>query len=79
MSRELRARLVHAFSRTAVPLSAYYAVTLALPIANGAAWSGATFVKHAIVVLAVPPIAIVLAVAGHAMARTALYCIIKAK
>ena len=46
-----------AFRRTAVPLAAYYAVTLALPLANGAARSGA-FRRHALVVLAVPPIVI---------------------
>jgi exosortase K len=51
----------HAFRRTALPLVSYYAVTLAVPVANGAAQSGAAFVKHAITVLVVPPIAIVLA------------------
>jgi hypothetical protein len=69
MSREFWAGLRHAFSRTAVPLGAYYAVTLALPLANGAARSGAIFAKHALVVLVVPPVAIVVAFAGHAIAR----------
>jgi hypothetical protein len=61
-----------AFRRTAPPLASYYAVTLALPLANGAAQSGA-FVKHALVVLVVPPIAIILACTvyrvAHALVR----------
>ena len=44
-----------------IPLAAYYSVTLALPLANGAAAFGAAFVRHALVVLAVPPILIVAA------------------
>ena len=56
--------VARAFRRTALPLSAYYAVTLALPLANGAAESGA-FVEHALVVLIVPPAAIILACAVH--------------
>jgi hypothetical protein len=52
----------------AVPLASYYAVTLALPLANGAAQSGDAFVKHALVVLVVPPLAIVLACVVHAIA-----------
>jgi hypothetical protein len=60
MSRVLRARVAHAFRRLALPLASYYAVTLALPLANGAALSGA-FMKHALVVLIVPPVAIMLA------------------
>jgi hypothetical protein len=42
-----------AFRRTALPLVAYYALTLAIPFANGAAQTDA-FVKHALVVLVVP-------------------------
>ena len=59
MTEMLRTRVGHAFRRMAVPLVAYYIVTLALPIANGAARSGAAFVRHAIVVLVVPVVAIV--------------------
>ena len=55
-----------AFRRTALPLASYYAVTLALPLANGAAQSDA-FVEHALVVLIVPPVAIILACAVHAV------------
>jgi hypothetical protein len=54
------AAVARAFRRTAVPLAAYYAITLGLPLANGAARSGA-FVDHALVVLVVPPAVIVLA------------------
>jgi hypothetical protein len=61
-----------AFRRTALPLAAYYAVTLALPFANGAAQSDA-FVEHALVVLSVPPVAVILAcvvyTVVHALAR----------
>jgi len=43
-----------------IPLAAYYAVTLAIPLANGAARSGGAFTSHALVVLAVPPVLILL-------------------
>ena len=58
MTEMLRTRVGHAFRRMAVPLVAYYTVTLVLPLANGAAQAGAAFVKHAIVVLVVPAVAI---------------------
>ena len=64
----LRTRIAHAFRRVALPLASYYAVTLALPLANGAAPSGA-FVEHALVVLVVPPIAIILGCAVHTIAH----------
>jgi cation transport ATPase len=70
MSRVPWARVAHAFRRVALPLASYYAVTLALPLANGAALSRA-FMEHALVVLIVPPVAIILACAVHmACART---------
>jgi hypothetical protein len=56
--------VAHAFRRTALPLASYYAVTLAVPLANGAAQSGA-FVEHALAVLIVPPVAIILACTVH--------------
>ena len=62
-------RIVAAFRRTAVPLAAYYAVTLALPLANGAAQSGGAFVRHAVVVLAVPPALILIWCAARASLR----------
>lgn len=59
--------LARAFHRAAVPLVAYYAVTLALPVANGAARSGTVFVKHAVVVLLVPLLAVSLCGTIHAV------------
>jgi hypothetical protein len=59
-------RIGRAFRRAALPLVSYYAVTLAMPLANGAAKSGA-FVEHALVVLAAPVIAIILACAVRAL------------
>lgn len=58
-----------AFRRTALPLVSYYAVTLGLPLAHGAAQSGARFVSHALVVLVVPPAVIALAGAASAASR----------
>lgn len=68
MSRVLWARVAHAFRRMALPLASYYAVTLALPLANGATLSG-TFMEHALVVLIVPPVALMLACAVHTIAH----------
>jgi exosortase K len=65
-----RAIARHSIHWTAVPLAAYYAVTLALPLANGAAQSGGAFVRHALVVLAVPPILVVLGWAAYGVARS---------
>jgi hypothetical protein len=62
MKRAFRTGVGHAFRRTALPLAAYYAVTLALPLANGAVGSQA-FGRHALVVLVVPPIVIFFTVA----------------
>ena len=47
-----------AFRRAGTPLACYYAVTLALPLANGA--GGSAFLEHALVVFAVPPALIML-------------------
>ena len=52
------------FRRAATPLGFYYAVTLALPLANGA--GGSAFRDHACVVLAVPPALIVVFCLAHA-------------
>jgi hypothetical protein len=74
MNRVPRTSIAHAFRRMALPLASYYAVTLALPLVNGAARSGA-FVEHAVVVLVVPPVAIILACAipktAHVLASAA--------
>jgi hypothetical protein len=55
----------HAFRRAAIPLAAYYAVTLAFPFANGAA--GPAFFRHAAVVLMVPLVLILLLWAVRAL------------
>jgi hypothetical protein len=59
-----------AFRRAAVPLTAYYLVTLVLPLANGAAQSGAPFLEHALIVIVVPPTLIILACAVHSMSAS---------
>ena len=58
-----------AFRRLALPLAWYYAVTLAIPLANGAAEVGTVFMWHALVVLVVPPFLIVAASGAREMAR----------
>ena len=47
-----------AFRRAGIPLAFYYAVTLGLPVANGA--GGSAFLEHALVVLAIPPVLVLL-------------------
>ena len=64
--------IAHAFRRMALPLGAYYGITLVVPLANGAAQSGAIFAQHAMVVLVVPPAAIALVCLGHAICIRAL-------
>ena len=54
--------------RTALPLAAYYGVTLAIPIINGAQLSGA-FLDHATTVVLVPLAAIALSCAVQFAAR----------
>ena len=68
MSGVCWARIARAFRRVALPLASYYGVTLALPLANGATLSGA-FMEHALVVLVVPPIAIILGCGVHTIAH----------
>jgi len=63
------AQLWPAFRRAAVPLAWYYAVTLAVPLANGATHTGTVFFEHALVVLVVPPALIVLACAARGIAQ----------
>jgi hypothetical protein len=61
--------VTHAFRRAAVPLAWYYAITIGLPLANGASARGAPFVKHMIVVLAVPLLLILAACGTCGVAR----------
>jgi hypothetical protein len=69
MSGMLWIAVGNAFRRTALPLLSYYALTLAVPLANGAALSDSAFVRHAITVFAIPPVAIVLACTVHSILR----------
>jgi hypothetical protein len=69
MIRMMRQTVARAFRRAALPLGWYYAVTLALPIANGATLTDRAFVEHAVVVLAVPLALIVVACVGHALTQ----------
>ena len=69
MSGMLWTAVGNAFRRTALPLLSYYALTLAVPIANGAALSDMAFGRHAVTVLVVPPVAILLACAVHSTFR----------
>jgi hypothetical protein len=65
MSGMLWTAVGNAFRRMALPLLSYYALTLAVPLANGAAQSDTAFVRHAVTVLVVPPVAILLACSVH--------------
>jgi hypothetical protein len=58
MNRAMQSAIVKAFRRAALPLGWYYAITIGLPLANGAAQAGAAFTGHALVVLVVPLILI---------------------
>jgi len=60
--RRLRDEGVRIARRLATPLFWYYAITIVIPIANGAA-SNRDFAEHALVVL-VLPVALVLALGG---------------
>ena len=68
MMRTREGRVARAFRRTALPLCSYYAITLVVPVANGAVLSGA-FVRHALIVLMAPPAAILLACGLSASAQ----------
>jgi hypothetical protein len=68
VTRAIWSAVAQAFQRAAPPLVWYYAaVTLALPLAHGAAQAGAAFVEHAAVVLVLPPALIVLACATRTL------------
>jgi exosortase K len=58
------------FRSLALPLACYYAITLAVPLVNGAAWAGDAFLNHALVVLLVPPALIMLVYAIRQGARS---------
>jgi hypothetical protein len=58
MTARLPSAIVRAFRRWALPLGCYYAVTLAVPLANCAAQAGSAFAGHALAVLVLPPLLI---------------------
>lgn len=58
----------NAFRRAAVPLAWYYAITIGVPLANGASWR-APFARHVIVVIAVPLLLILIACVTCDLAR----------
>jgi hypothetical protein len=70
MSDRLWTAAGSAFRRTALPLLSYYALTLAVPLANGASPSDTAFLRHAITVLVAPPVAIILVCAVDVTVRT---------
>ncbi len=69
MTCAMSAAIGRALRRLALPLAWYYAVTLAIPLANGAWQTGMVFAWHALVVLVVPPFLIVVARGTREMAR----------
>jgi Na+-transporting methylmalonyl-CoA/oxaloacetate decarboxylase beta subunit len=69
VNRVIWLAVAQGFRRAALPLAWYYAVTLALPLANGAAQAVAAFAEHALVVLVLPPVLIVLVCAAREIAR----------
>lgn len=72
-----RVHIAAALRHAAVPLAVYYAVTLALPLANGAAYAGTPFAVHAVMVLVVPPFAIVIVCGFYDIARACLRAAIR--
>ena len=69
MNPTLWTRVGRAFRRMTLPMIAYYGITLVVPLANGAAQSSEAFAKHALVVLLVPPTALVVVGATYSIAR----------
>lgn len=69
MNRAIWPAVVQGVRHAALPLAWYYAVTLALPIANGAAQAVTAFAEHALAVLVLPPALIVLVCAAREIGR----------
>ena len=61
--------IARGFRRAALPTVCYYAITLGLPLINGAGKAGLRFLYHALVVLVVPMVLIALVSAVCAAAR----------
>jgi hypothetical protein len=63
MTASLRVSLIRILWRWSLPLACYYAVTLVVPVANGAARQGVVFASHALIVLVFPLLLMVIACA----------------
>ena len=61
--------IVRGLRRAALPLACYYAITLGLPLINGAGRVETTFVYHALAVLVVPLVLVALATATLTVVR----------
>lgn len=59
------------FRRAALPLACYYAITLGLPLLNGAGSAGTAFMHHAVAVFVVPMVLIALVSATRHLYRSA--------
>lgn len=68
MITDLVDTIARAFRRVSLPLAAYYAVTVAIPLANGAAQSSAPFGQHLLAVLVVPPVMVVVVCIAYTIA-----------
>lgn len=67
----MTAVIARGFRRVALPLVCYYAITLGLPLINGAGKAGPRFLYHALVGLVVPMVLIALVSAVCAVAGSA--------
>ena len=69
MGRARRSRLESVGPEGWVPLFWYLVITVAVPLANGAASGGKVFVEHTLFVLAVPLVLVALAAGGRELVR----------
>lgn len=56
----MRAAMARAFRGAAAPLLSYYAISVIVPLLNGAGARGAPFLEHVCFVLLLPPVLIVI-------------------
>jgi hypothetical protein len=56
----MKAALARAFRGAAAPLLSYYAISVVVPLLNGAGARGMPFLEHVCFVLLVPPVLIVI-------------------
>ena len=55
----MKAAMARAFRGAAAPLLSYYAISVVVPLLNGAGARGVPFLEHVCFVLLVPPVLIV--------------------